>query len=711
MLKRLLLLILVSVVQQITFAQDNETSSTTEPSIPPAFKPTIGFGTGMLSFYGDFYDKPFQNPLTSRIGYEILVSQRLTPHLQASFFSLFGQLGANERMQRRNLNMQSQIRSGGLMLTYNFDNFLKPERKISPYVTLGFETLEFLTKTDMYDQYGNKYYYWSDGSIRDLDQSSPIASTANFLVRDYIYESDVRELDLDGFGKYPERSLAIPIGVGAILHISKRVELKVGTTLHYTFTDYIDGVTDKSLGDRIGNKQKDKFVMTSFSLHYNLDWSNKNDTLPFNHFDGVDFLALGNYDFDGDGVLDGVDSCQGTPSGVPVDAKGCPLDDDKDGVPNYLDKELNTKAGAYVNADGIEITDSMFLYQYQIFSDTGGMFAKTVYEKHGKAIPIDDGSTPKTRREYAVQLGVYKTGISPDLMTKFLSIGDIRTVNLPDSTTAYLAGKYYDYQSAAKRKDQFLKSDSLRESKVVYFQDGKLVEATGPAPDEENEGLASTKNQNTGNTKPDLSSIFGSPDYNSNEVVFRVQLGAYKKRLSKNVFPGVNDLVEIQTDDGLYKYMAGAYKTFDEAANRKVDLALQGYGGAFVTAYRGGKRVSLQSQGVEPAANNKVKEDLREPGLPVSSIDKKLIVFKIQVGIFKSEPPAEVQNKYNKLKGIEKETTITGLSRFVIGNYNSYNEAVKKKDELIKGGLSDAFIIAFFNGQYITVQEALELSK
>ena len=38
----------------------------------------------------------------------------------------------------------------------------------------------------------------------------------------------------------------------------------------------------------------------------------------------------------GDGVADDADKCANTPAGVQVDADGCPLDDDKDGVANYL---------------------------------------------------------------------------------------------------------------------------------------------------------------------------------------------------------------------------------------------------------------------------------------------------------------------------------------------------------------------------------------
>lgn len=47
----------------------------------------------------------------------------------------------------------------------------------------------------------------------------------------------------------------------------------------------------------------------------------------------------------------------GTPFGVETDTTGCPLDDDWDGIPNYLDDEPNSRYGAYVDDRGVEIPD------------------------------------------------------------------------------------------------------------------------------------------------------------------------------------------------------------------------------------------------------------------------------------------------------------------------------------------------------------------
>jgi OOP family OmpA-OmpF porin len=57
-------------------------------------------------------------------------------------------------------------------------------------------------------------------------------------------------------------------------------------------------------------------------------------------------------DSDRDGVPDSKDQCPATPSGVKVDASGCPLDSDRDGVPDYKDSCPGTAAGAKVDAEG-----------------------------------------------------------------------------------------------------------------------------------------------------------------------------------------------------------------------------------------------------------------------------------------------------------------------------------------------------------------------
>lgn len=61
------------------------------------------------------------------------------------------------------------------------------------------------------------------------------------------------------------------------------------------------------------------------------------------------------FDTDGDGVVDGIDQCPGTPAGVTVDSLGCPLDSDGDGVIDINDECPGTPAGATVDRKGCEL--------------------------------------------------------------------------------------------------------------------------------------------------------------------------------------------------------------------------------------------------------------------------------------------------------------------------------------------------------------------
>jgi outer membrane protein OmpA-like peptidoglycan-associated protein len=65
-----------------------------------------------------------------------------------------------------------------------------------------------------------------------------------------------------------------------------------------------------------------------------------------------DFLTAMAVDSDGDGVWDHRDRCPETPTGLAVNATGCPKDSDGDGVPDYLDKCPGTPAGAPVDKNG-----------------------------------------------------------------------------------------------------------------------------------------------------------------------------------------------------------------------------------------------------------------------------------------------------------------------------------------------------------------------
>ena len=191
MLKQYIAFFLVFIISFSSFASNNK-DTIPEENEPKEiiYGPTVGLGVGMLKFYGDILDANYGNPLISNIGYDLHVKQRINPFLMGRFYVMFGTVSANERSINRNLNFKSNITVGGFALEYNFDHLLPKKRVINPYVSIGIESIEFLSKTDLYDQYGNKYNYWSDGSIRNLAEDDINAANSIVIQRDYVYETD-----------------------------------------------------------------------------------------------------------------------------------------------------------------------------------------------------------------------------------------------------------------------------------------------------------------------------------------------------------------------------------------------------------------------------------------------------------------------------------------------------------------------------------------
>ena len=60
---------------------------------------------------------------------------------------------------------------------------------MDPYISFGIESMEFLSKSDIYDANGVFYNYWSDGTIRDMEEGSVGSDNATEIYRDYVYDN------------------------------------------------------------------------------------------------------------------------------------------------------------------------------------------------------------------------------------------------------------------------------------------------------------------------------------------------------------------------------------------------------------------------------------------------------------------------------------------------------------------------------------------
>jgi len=331
----------------------------------PIYKPVISLGSGVINYHGDVKNN-FLNPVIGNYGAKLNVSTFIDSkrYFKANFSLIYGQVSANQKSFTdldHNLNFKSDLVDFGVNVEYSFDHIFRRRNYIRPFISAGIENIQFTPKGDLYDGLNNLYYYWNDGTIRDINQVENDVNPGLILYRDYIYETDLREREkvLYNLGSYSQNTFSFPVDAGFDFKISDRIDCRLGTSLHFTFTDFLDNVSSK--GTHIpGKKGNDIFSYSYFMIRLDLFSQPKIQVIE-KMFAEMELDPILIDDEDGDFILDPADECPGTPYGVVVDSCGCPLDLDDDGVPDYLDEELNTARGAWVDDRGKTITEEEFL--------------------------------------------------------------------------------------------------------------------------------------------------------------------------------------------------------------------------------------------------------------------------------------------------------------------------------------------------------------
>jgi len=145
------------------------------------------------------------------------------------------------------------------------------------------------------------------------------------------------------------------VGLGAHFRINSRSFFSLGVAYYMSMTDVLDNVAYEGTSIQ-GSKGNDGFIYSHLTLHFDLFSDPTTRRVNLLYAD-VEFDPLLFDDEDGDFVLDVSDRCPGTPYGVEVDTLGCPLDEDMDGVADYLDQELDTKRNVWVDDQGVTVSE------------------------------------------------------------------------------------------------------------------------------------------------------------------------------------------------------------------------------------------------------------------------------------------------------------------------------------------------------------------
>lgn len=329
------------------------TSKSTQKSTPTSdakvkHLPSIMLGVGAQKFFGYIGSHTSVNPLLdARMCYFLAIEQRFGKILGAELSGVYGKLAGTDNQTTVSNgvttmyhgNFQSQNIQANLMLTLHFDKVMKGDPTVSPFFKVGVGYMMYNTYSDLKDKNGNPYQYQTDGSIMASQTISVGGISTQTLIptkRDYTYETQL------GSGG----CLVIPAMLGLDFNFGKHMSSMIGVGYNFCLSNQIDH----------SGQGMEFFINAHAGIRYTFGKTEKDKSDAM--YKDVDFASIDKLDADKDGVTDDKDMCHGTPAGVKVDAKGCPLDADGDGVPDYLDKEPNTAKGNKVDGYGVTIDEA-----------------------------------------------------------------------------------------------------------------------------------------------------------------------------------------------------------------------------------------------------------------------------------------------------------------------------------------------------------------
>lgn len=473
-----LLILLLSVCMYSMAADSSDVVTSNDPVIQAPstnsgplpskeFRPEIGAGLGYYQFLGDVRTTDSRSHFAGSIVYSVYVARRITDWLDFGLRYSTGVMVGAETGPERYLNFKSIIHEGSGYLAYDLSNFFKESKILKPYFSVGVSFFEFNNKGDLYDANGNEYHYWNDGSIRTAGENSTQAANAVRIQRDYVYETDLRKANFDGFGRYLQMGIGVPVGLELEFNVTSRFSFRIGSIYTFAFTDLLDNVTENSVGNRVGTKGGDHYLHNKISIHY--DMFNKLRKVEVEDFEFVDYLALDIEDDDKDKVINEFDMCPYTIKDVEVDEKGCAMDIDEDGIADFLDKDNGTELLENVNEHGVALVDDDYLYWYMKFIDSLDVPVEVLERIAGKR---------QRPARYRVFLKEFEEGelVTDEVLEQFSAEIDVKVFTDKDKKTIYTAGEYASQGKAEERKNKLIEK-GIKDAQVVVFDDDEMMKA------------------------------------------------------------------------------------------------------------------------------------------------------------------------------------------------------------------------------------------
>ena len=197
--------------------------------------------------------------------------------------------------------------------------------------------------------------------------------------------------------------------------------------------------------------------------------------------------------------------------------------------------------------------------------------------------------------------------------------------------------------------------------------------------------------------------------------IYRVQFTALKEIRSTSSFPNIREISAQKVNGTDYiRYFSGEFLNIEDAIIRRNNIRTVGYADAFIKSWRDGEEVSLVS--LDNISESQSINTLIETSAPTSinNIDFSAtnisylqgVYYSVQVGVY-SRPRTSA--KIFGIKPLYHKRLSNGYWVYYSGIYKTIASANTRKEEIVEKGVSDAFVVAFNDGQSIGLADARSL--
>lgn len=199
-------------------------------------------------------------------------------------------------------------------------------------------------------------------------------------------------------------------------------------------------------------------------------------------------------------------------------------------------------------------------------------------------------------------------------------------------------------------------------------------------------------------------------------IVYRVQIMALKEIKPLSFFSGIPEISAQKVENTQFiRYFSGSFTNNNDALIRRNSVRASGYPDAFVKGWNNGQEVSLARLRNSGAATDASLTETT-PQSNISQIDfsatsissLKGVYYSVQIGVY-SRP--RTSSMIYGISPLYHKRTNNGYWTYFSGIYKTIADANSKKDEIVSQGVKDAFVVAFVNGEKVSLTQARQSIK